>query len=64
MEHKTNYTGLGMVDVVQIVLIMFKLFDVIDWPWHIVLIPLWASLVFTGIILIIFFASGGKIDEL
>lgn len=60
MEHKTNYTGLGIVDVVQIVLIMFKLFDVIDWPWHIVLIPLWATLVFIGVVAIIYFIRWGK----
>ena len=60
MENKTNYTGLGIVDVVQIVLIMFKLFDVIDWPWHIVLIPLWATLIFVGVIVIIYFIRWGK----
>lgn len=58
MENKTNYSGLGIVDVVQIVLIMFKIFHVIDWPWHIVLIPLWATLVFVGVIVIAFFATG------
>lgn len=60
MENKTNYSGLGAVDVVQIVLIMFKLFNVIDWPWHIVLIPLWATLVFVGVVVIIYFIKGGK----
>lgn len=64
MEHKTNYSGLGIVDVVQIVLIMFKIFHVIDWPWKVVLIPLWATLVFVGIYLIAFFATGTYKNEL
>lgn len=35
---------LGVLDVVQIVLIVLKLTRVIDWSWWVVLIPLWLCL--------------------
>lgn len=54
MEHKSsNYTGLGILDVVQIVFIILKLIGVITWPWHIVLIPLWITLGAIAIIIAI-----------
>lgn len=36
--------GIGILDVVQIVLIILKLVGVIKWSWWIVLIPLWITL--------------------
>ena len=36
--------GCLIITVIQVVLIMFKLFDVIDWPWIWVLLPLWGSI--------------------
>ena len=53
MENKSNYTGLGILDVVQIIFIILKLIGVITWPWHIVLIPLWIILGATAIIIAI-----------
>lgn len=45
MENKSsNYTGLGILDVVQIVFIILKLIGVITWSWTVVLIPLWIIL--------------------
>lgn len=37
-------SGLGVLDVVQIILIVLKLTRVIDWSWWVVLIPLWFGL--------------------
>ena len=54
MEHKTNYTGLGIVDVVQIVFIILKLIGVITWSWPVVLIPLWIILGIIAVIIAIF----------
>ncbi len=60
MQNRTEFRGLGIADVIQIVLIMLKLFHVIDWSWSMVLIPLWASLVTIGIFFIIYLIKGRK----
>lgn len=55
MENKSsNYTGLGILDVVQIVFIILKLIGVITWPWPVVLIPLWIILGIIAVIIAIF----------
>lgn len=43
-------SGLGLLDVIQIVLIILKLVGVIDWSWWVVLIPLWSGLCVVGIL--------------
>ena len=55
MENKSsNYTGLGILDVVQIVFIILKLIGVITWSWPVVLIPLWIILGIIAVIIAIF----------
>ena len=49
-----NATGVGILDVILVIFIVLKLVGVITWPWWVVLIPLWASLVLIAIITIIF----------
>jgi hypothetical protein len=49
-----NATGIGILDVVLIIFIILKLVGVITWPWWVVLIPLWASLILIVIIIIVF----------
>ena len=64
MENKSsNYTGLGILDVVQIVFIILKLIGVITWPWHIVLIPLWITLIMLVGILIFYTIFISKGDD-
>lgn len=64
MENKSsNYTGLGILDVVQIVFIILKLVGVITWPWHIVLIPLWITLIMLVGILIFYTIFISKGDD-
>lgn len=55
MEKNKTTSGIGILDVIQIVFIILKLVGVITWPWHIVLIPLWISL---GLLVIIFAIYG------
>lgn len=43
MKNKTNSSGLSIGTVIQIVLIILKLTNLIDWSWYVVLIPLWIS---------------------
>lgn len=43
MKNKTNSSGLSIGTVIQVVLIILKLANLIDWSWYVVLIPLWIS---------------------
>ena len=36
---------MGLLDVIQIVLIILKLTNLINWPWLVVLIPLWIIII-------------------
>lgn len=42
--------GLGILGVLQIVFIVLKVFDIIQWSWWLVLIPTWISV---GLLLLI-----------
>ena len=53
MENNRNYTGLGFLDILQIVFIVLKLVGVITWSWPVVLIPLWITLGAIAIVVII-----------
>lgn len=45
-------SGVGILDVVQIVFIILKLCGVINWSWWVVLLPLWVTLAIGGIIIV------------
>jgi len=45
--------GLGILDVLQIIFIVLKLTNLINWSWWVVLIPLWIGLAATLLVLII-----------
>ena len=53
MENNRNYTGLGFLDILQIVFIVLKLVGVITWSWPVVLIPLWITLGAIALVVII-----------
>lgn len=36
---------MGLLDVIQIVLIILKLTNLISWSWWVVLIPLWIVII-------------------
>lgn len=53
MSNKTTTTGgIGVLGALQIVLIVLKAFGLIDWPWLLVLFPLWIELSLVVLILI------------
>lgn len=45
--------SLGFVGALQIVFIVLKLCNVINWSWWIVLIPLWVELILFIVVLIL-----------
>lgn len=54
MNNSTAGNGVGIIGVIQIVLIILKACNLIDWRWEIVLIPLWIELGIAAIALVIF----------
>lgn len=52
---KKTSGGLGIVGVVQIVFIVLKLCNVIDWSWIWVMAPLW---IWAGVLAVIFLLMG------
>lgn len=56
MDSKHSSSGIGILDVIQVVLIVLKLLGiapVATWAWTVVLIPLWINLGIVAIALII-----------
>ncbi len=51
MKNESKSGGVGCLGVIQIVLIILKLFNLISWSWFQVLIPLWIML---GLIIFVF----------
>lgn len=45
-------SGVGILDVVQIVFIILKLCGVINWSWWVVLLPLWVTLAIGGVVIV------------
>ena len=53
-QYKQNIvksTGVGTLEVVQIILIVLKLLKVIDWNWWLILVPFWVGIGATCLIL-------------
>lgn len=49
-------SSIGLLDIILVVIIL-KLIGVINWSWWVVLWPLWASLIITAIVLIVFYIT-------
>lgn len=47
-----------MIYALQIVLILLRAFDVIDWNWTLVLIPSWIMLIWWGFVVFLMLAYG------
>lgn len=54
MSKKTTTSGVGFLGVLQIVLIVLKAFGLIDWPWLLVLFPLWIEFAFVAVVLVFY----------
>ena len=54
MSKKTTTGGVGFLGVLQIVLIVLKAFGLIDWPWLLVLFPLWIEFAFVAVVLVFY----------
>jgi hypothetical protein len=54
VSKKTTTSGVGFLGVLQIVLIVLKAFGLIDWPWLLVLFPLWIEFAFVAVVLVFY----------
>lgn len=45
--------GMGVLGLLQVIFIVLKVLNLIDWSWGLVLIPLWINLGFIGVVLLI-----------
>ena len=54
MDSKSSSTGIGFTELLTIVFIVLKLCGVIAWSWLWVLSPIWISIIFVILILVIF----------
>ena len=54
MSKKTTTGGVRFLGVLQIVLIVLKAFGLIDWPWILVLFPLWIEFAFAALLLVFY----------
>lgn len=45
MEYSAKRTGIGIADVLTLILIVLKLVGVINWSWVWVLSPVWISII-------------------
>lgn len=52
-DSRTGRTGMSFLGVLQLIFIVLKLLNLIDWSWPVVLIPLWIDLGLLGIIVVI-----------
>jgi hypothetical protein len=53
MSTSTTSSGIGCMGVILIMLIGFKLTDVIDWSWWWVLAPIWIQFVIFMVLAVI-----------
>lgn len=56
MNYKIDI-NLDFFAILLIINIVLKLLNVITWSWWVVLWPLWASLIITAIVLIVFYIT-------
>jgi len=54
MSTQTNKTGVSFLGLLAILFIGLKLTSVIDWSWWLVLLPLYAPICITAIVLLIY----------
>jgi hypothetical protein len=55
-QHNTKTNGIGFTGLLQLVFITLKLLKVINWSWVWVLSPVWISVAFVVLLLLIYFA--------
>lgn len=52
-----NRGGIGFLGLLALVFITLKLTGYIDWPWWVVLLPIWGPLALLVIVILIGFAA-------
>jgi len=53
MKNEATVGGFSLCDIFLVVFIILKLVGIINWPWWVVLIPLWIELAVFAILLFV-----------
>lgn len=43
-DQRSNYHGIGLLDIIFIVFLILKLTNNITWSWHVVLLPIYIQI--------------------
>lgn len=52
MRDRDTRSGVGTLDVLQIIFIVLKLLNLIDWSWWVVFSPIWVAIILAMVIVI------------
>lgn len=63
-EKEVKTVGLGFVDALTLLFIALKLTGQIDWNWIWVLSPIWISISFLAVLIIVILLIGRIIDRI
>lgn len=63
-EKEVKTVGLGFVDALTLLFIALKLTGQIDWNWIWVLSPIWISISFLAVLIIVILLIGRIIDRM
>ena len=57
-NNKVKYGGVGIVSGLTLVFVILKIFNIVDWPWIVVLSPIWiTSLLVLAVFIVILIAG-------
>ena len=63
-DKEVKTVGLGFVDALTLLFIALKLTGQIDWNWFWVLSPIWISISFLAVLIIVILLIGRIIDRI
>lgn len=57
-HNKVKYGGIGIISGLTLVFVILKIFNIIDWPWIVVLSPIWISSLLALAVFIVILVAG------
>lgn len=57
-NNKVKYSGIGIVSGLTLVFVILKLFNIVNWPWIVVLSPIWITSILVLAVFIVILVAG------